>query len=493
MIKTRSVPPTVYDKFHYLNVVGGKAFFANGEVHSRFYEALEVADVREGMAVLDLGTGRGEMAVLAAQKGARVMAVDYSPQSLEIAAVFIKEKLKPEEWARVELKLMDANNLALADATFDRVFFLEAIEHLYPEEVERVLSEVRRVLKPGGRLILSTGPNVWLIKPLLWLGTLLTGRRLWKSRAYHVNEQSYFSLKKVLVRRGFSFAAKIGHSRDWLWGQLVDQEVSGWVKAAARAVNKVFDTPFFFWLRRRPLVELLLGTHFLCWGVKLLKGPTLERSDLTERQYDTLHRQEGFGEEEEYYKVIGLLLKGKKAVDIGCGYGGVEKYAPETVAVDFSEEALKVARQNGAKYTVKAAAENLPFQDNEFEVAVSLGVLEHCVDQEKAVREMVRVSEVQILAAHARLPYGLELVRKPVLRLFGLKDQPVEKPLTIEKIKRMLKEAGARVIIEGVWNYVDLRWLWKKIPYGLVKWPSHHFVLAIKTENQERRFLGRSG
>lgn len=214
-----------------------------------------------------------------------------------------------------------------------------------------------------------------------------------------------------------------------------------------------------------------------------------DKLDFSENQYDQIHRQEGFGEEEEYYRLIGTLLRGKKSVDIGCGSGQVERFSPETVAVDFSEEALRMARQNGARTTVKAAAESLPFKDGEFDVAVSLGVLEHCVDQPKAVREMVRVAEVQILAVHARLPYGLEYVRKPLLNLFGLKDQPVERPLTLAEIKRMLNNAGARVLVEGVWNYVDLRWIWKKIPYGMVKWPSHHFLMAIKTSNLERRFL----
>ena len=206
--------------------------------------------------------------------------------------------------------------------------------------------------------------------------------------------------------------------------------------------------------------------------------------------YEEIHQKIGFGEEEEYYKVIAVLLKGKRSVDIGCGYGFVEKYSPETVAVDFSQEALKVARENGARETFQATAESLPFRDNEYEVSVSLGVLEHCVDQNKAIQEMVRVSEVQILAVHARLPYGLEFIRKPLLALFGLKDQPVEKPLTMNQLKSMLNSAGSRVIVEGFWNYVDLRWIWKKISYGIIKWPSHHFIISIKTNNTERKFLG---
>ena len=210
----------------------------------------------------------------------------------------------------------------------------------------------------------------------------------------------------------------------------------------------------------------------------------------SESKYNRLHSQDSFGEEEEYYRVVGTLVRYLKSVDIGCGIGAIERYSPDTVAVDFSEEALKIARRNGTKQTVKAYAEDLPFKDNEFEVSLSLGVLEHCVDQQKAVKEMVRVSEIQILAVHAKLPYGLELIRKPIMRLFGLKDQPVEKPLSLGQIEKTFKKYGSRVLVRGVWNYIDLRWIWKRIPYGIVKIPSHHFVIAIKTKNLERKFLG---
>ncbi len=210
-----------------------------------------------------------------------------------------------------------------------------------------------------------------------------------------------------------------------------------------------------------------------------------------ESDYNKLHHQEGFGEEMELYQILADLLKGKKAVDIGCGSGLVEKFSPETVGVDFSQEALKIAKRNGAKHLVKAEAENLPFADDEFEISLSNGVLEHCFDQEKAISEMVRISKIQIIIAHARLPFYLEYIRKPIIEeIFGLKDQPIEKPLSMGQIERMLNSCGSRVMIRGVWNYIDPRWLWKKLPYGIIRWPSHHFVISVKTQNLQRKFLG---
>jgi len=216
-------------------------------------------------------------------------------------------------------------------------------------------------------------------------------------------------------------------------------------------------------------------------------------SNQSRKEYDLLHQFSGFGEELELYEMLAGLLKGKKTVDIGCGSGLIEKFCPETVGVDFSAVALKIAKKNGAKHLVKAEAENLPFSDDEFEISLSNGVLEHCFDQEKAISEMVRVSRVQIIIAHARLPYGLEYIRKPIVEgIFGLKDQPIEKPLSLRQTEKMLNQNGSRVLVRGIWNYIDLRWLWEKLPYGCLKWPSHHFVISVKTKNLKRKYLGEN-
>lgn len=209
----------------------------------------------------------------------------------------------------------------------------------------------------------------------------------------------------------------------------------------------------------------------------------------SKKGYDQWHKKLGFAEETEYYEMLGAFIKGCKSVDIGCGSGFIELYSPNTVGVDFSKEALKIAQKNGAKHLVEASADNLPFYENEFEISLSNGVLEHCVNQEKTVEEMVRVSKIQIIIAHARLPFGLELIRKPFIELFGLEDQPVEKPLTLNQIEKMFFKNGSRVLVRGIWNYIDLRWIWRKIPYGLIKIPSHHFIIAMKTKNLNRRFL----
>lgn len=221
-----------------------------------------------------------------------------------------------------------------------------------------------------------------------------------------------------------------------------------------------------------------------------MDGVNLKLLHWSEKEYDKLHKGKGFYEEREYYEVLATLLKGKKAIDIGCGEGYVEHFAPEITAVDFSQEALKRAKKNGAKHLVKAPAEALPFKNNSFEVALSAGTLEHLVNQQKAVSEMVRVAKVQIIIAHAELPWFYRILDGIVSFLYGWKqDQPLERPVSLPQVTEMLKVAGSKVIFQGVFNYVDLRWLWKKLPYGLLKIPSHFFVVSIRSAQPERRFL----
>jgi SAM-dependent methyltransferase len=94
--------------------------------------------------LLDLGCGTGRVAELAAARGARVTAVDLSA---EMAA---RARARPAlAGARVEV--MDAQALALPDGAFDAV--VAAFSLMFCPRPDLALSEARRVLRPGGRLV----------------------------------------------------------------------------------------------------------------------------------------------------------------------------------------------------------------------------------------------------------------------------------------------------------------------------------------------------
>jgi SAM-dependent methyltransferase len=104
-----------------------------------------------GLAVLDAGCGTGYLSAKLAQRGARVVAVDFAPGMVERARARV-ERLGLE----VEVALDDCGVLAtVADASKDRV-----VSNYVLQDVEDLGAAVRafaRVLKPGGRAVLTFG------------------------------------------------------------------------------------------------------------------------------------------------------------------------------------------------------------------------------------------------------------------------------------------------------------------------------------------------
>jgi ubiquinone/menaquinone biosynthesis C-methylase UbiE len=108
---------------------------------------LLIAEVREGDRVLDLGCGAGAFTQVAADAGAAsVVGVDVAE-----AALVRARAAHPD----LEFRLAPFDGpLPLDDAALDLVWCSEVIEHVADTAVW--LSEVRRVLAPGGRLLLTT-------------------------------------------------------------------------------------------------------------------------------------------------------------------------------------------------------------------------------------------------------------------------------------------------------------------------------------------------
>ncbi|MEM6802131.1 MAG: class I SAM-dependent methyltransferase [Bacteroidota bacterium] len=80
------------------------------------------------------------------------------------------------------------------------------------------------------------------------------------------------------------------------------------------------------------------------------------------------------------------LCANKRVVDIGCGYGRNRKIVEEV-----GGEWIGVEPFEGGAHTVVGDAENLPFEDNTFDVAIMDAVLEHIPDVGKAFSEVARV------------------------------------------------------------------------------------------------------
>lgn len=101
------------------------------------------ADVQRGHDVLDVATGSGNVALLAAQRGANVTGLDITPELFEAARRRAAEAGVDCEWIEG-----DAEELPFEENSFDRA--LSAFGTMFAPRHERAAAELVRVTKPGG-------------------------------------------------------------------------------------------------------------------------------------------------------------------------------------------------------------------------------------------------------------------------------------------------------------------------------------------------------
>ena len=127
----------------------------------RFFD--RVIPAWAGLRVLDLGCGGGLTAEALAGRGARVIGIDRSLPSLQVARVHAADG-----GAVVRYCAGDATRLALADHSLDVVVCVDVLEHV--PAVPAVLGECARVLRPGGWLLFDTINRTWLARMVVvWL------------------------------------------------------------------------------------------------------------------------------------------------------------------------------------------------------------------------------------------------------------------------------------------------------------------------------------
>ena len=136
------------------------AYDLNNRLHSMWRDqswrrfAVRAARIKGGESVVDVACGTGDLSLAFAKAldraergdaGGKVIGIDFTAEMLEIARV---KKAHP----RVRYEQGDAQNLQLPDACADVVSIAFGIRNV--QDVAKALREFRRILKPGGRLVI---------------------------------------------------------------------------------------------------------------------------------------------------------------------------------------------------------------------------------------------------------------------------------------------------------------------------------------------------
>lgn len=207
-----ALPSNIYDREYFLSdkCEGWDRFRQDRGLSPIKRRQVSALGPRPGLRVLDAGCGRGEVLLACARAGAEVAGIDYAEAAVELA----RETLAGVTGA--DVRRGELTSLPWAEASFDRALLGDVIEHVDPEQTAPVLAELRRVLAPGGILLVHTAPNRLFTKVAWPLARHLmraarqgaTARmldeRLAMAESYHVNEQSVYSLRRALREAGFS-------------------------------------------------------------------------------------------------------------------------------------------------------------------------------------------------------------------------------------------------------------------------------------------------
>ncbi len=155
-------------------------------VRYRLAERL-LPDMLPGSRVLEIGCGRAEFARRLRELNVTVTVTDLSPTNIQFASEL-----------GFEAHQLDLNRglPVFSSAQFDSIVILDVIEHIVAAEF--LLSEIRRVLRPNGFLVLSTPNFAW------WLNRLrILFGQLSHDEGYHYRFFTRRSLENQLITAGF--------------------------------------------------------------------------------------------------------------------------------------------------------------------------------------------------------------------------------------------------------------------------------------------------
>jgi glycine/sarcosine N-methyltransferase len=165
-----------------------------------------------GARVLDCACGIGTQAIGLAMRGYEVVGADLSPVAVSRAVVEASAR-----GVSLPAAAADMRSLPFADASFDVVLAADnALPHLLTsDDVLSALREMRRVLRPGGQLIISTRDydEIRRERPLSTAPSVGPGRVVW-FQLWHWDDDQY-ELEMFQLHEADSWRVVVGKARYW--------------------------------------------------------------------------------------------------------------------------------------------------------------------------------------------------------------------------------------------------------------------------------------
>jgi ubiquinone/menaquinone biosynthesis C-methylase UbiE len=189
---------------------------------------------------------------------------------------------------------------------------------------------------------------------------------------------------------------------------------------------------------------------------------------------------------------------GRRALDVGCGPGGwlqtIAERGAITAGIDISEVALEVCRSAVPEAELHCGpAERLPFADRQFDFISCLGALEHFLDSEASLEEMIRVAKpnASILLL---VPNADFLPRRLGLYNGTLQAAVKEQALSPLEWQELFQSAGLRVkarwkdlhILSTAWIFRGAYYEWPlraaqavALPFWPLSWQYQVYYLCV--------------
>ncbi len=165
---------------------------------------------QEGLNVLDVGCGTGTNLMFYQEAGCKVFGIDLSPSMVEVA----QKKLG----GRAEIRQGEASKMAYPDDLFDLVIGFLTLHEMPSQIRPAVISEMARVIKPGGRILLIDHhpgpfrfPKGWIYRAIIIFFEIMADREHFRNHCDFLSNQGLKNListqnlrvvSKKIVREG---------------------------------------------------------------------------------------------------------------------------------------------------------------------------------------------------------------------------------------------------------------------------------------------------